>query len=371
MKPLHIFNWVFLLTCGVGVGGGSSYADEPRLQEGTVRPDANSYHIICTVDTTTKGDKGSDDRVVRRLEIWYDSNGNRQRVDCTFLDGSSDAVAVGRRDTVCANCTPDGRVITATKGAKNVVPVEFRDAKKYRNTFFFNWVRLGLLNDDVAVYGQKEWNQSYGLFAKPNSEIFLPANIVANQHTQVITLQRRDGEGYIECEVMPSKNNNPVRYTYKMFDPKTKKEVFVSETRIELLTHRARNSAIQFPRKVFHERSFGDHKVIEESIDVATFEANIDIPGRVFSLEGMDLDNGTPVNIAGERDLAKAPTWQNGGIDKNATVSSMMPAPITAEPVPDVRPRSFWDRSWPYLVGATLLAGVGLLLLRNMKRRTV
>src|SRR4029079_5788587 len=114
--------------------------------------------------------------------------------------------------------------------------------------------------------------------------------------------------------------------------------------------------------------------VVEQEVVVEAGDFNQPIADSVFTLPGVGVSSGTPIELPGVADRGKQPTWQSGQIDRNYTrekqaadVYNGMSGQVA--PVPDetnVPPR----RGWIYYALAACLAVCGVVLLwKTLVRR--
>ncbi len=343
-------------------------ADALRARKGVTR-----YHLVMTVrmSTAVRGEPTLIQR--QRWEVWSDAG--RLRTDRTMLEHTKTPNEVGQRSVVCRDCERAGYATTTNQGPNYLTPVQYPqlDAKfDATDITRVDWRMFGLLNAALNMYirdPNDAFLRAIGNFKQVTVKaVSLDGGLPGTELTGVSA----SGTTFT-ARFSPEQSGNPVYYRMADGPPGGGPADMEQETRTEYRLVQPAN--VWFPsRSTFRVGGAGDGVAhLDHEWVFETAELNAPIDPVVFTLAGMGLADGTPVELPEVADRSAQPTWQQGRLDDKATRGKQAAAvyrQMLAEgAATDPAPARTMVR-WPYLLGAAVLAAVGLgFLVRGARRR--
>jgi hypothetical protein len=130
------------------------------------------------------------------------------------------------------------------------------------------------------------------------------------------------------------------------------------------------NRDVFVPQK-YETRTVTKFETSSTTVDFIKVEYNLTLPASVFTLKGLRLLDGTPVELPGAAS-ASTPTMLDGEINRNITmenntilaaskVETEVPTPATPRP-------SLISQAWPYFLGFVVFAVLGFWLIRKQRK---
>lgn len=319
------------------------------------RDGIKTYHIVANIVVTERvGTTLETQRVT--IESWNDGKSLRNDVRVSKdKEGFSKTVW-------CTDCDRIGYVTTVGNNSDSANPVQWIKPTNNpvdTNPHHIDWKYFGL--GHYRLYDSGTQFSYLDSFANTNGGVTKMETI---NSTRKIT--RTEPTRTISVSLDENANFNQVE-TRADFKSLGKTKVSYSKT----LYSRILPSSIAYPSKFNFTFKSDDELISEMEVVVEKCELNIPIPSEVFQLKSFGIADGTPVEVPEIKVREQQPTWQNGAIDykmtrgKQAAIVHQYRTQEVTPPVPDVPQPNVMARSWPYFVGAGLLAVVGLYFFRK------
>ena len=168
------------------------------------------------------------------------------------------------------------------------------------------------------------------------------------------------------CRFSPNQGGNPVGFILTSEGKGSRAE---QATTVDY----ARNepSGIWFPKRVTFKSQIGDTVHLAMRLDIEVAELNQPIPDVTFTLAGLGLRTGTPVELPEVPKRENQPTWQDGKLDAEKTrgkqaakaYQKLLEMKAEADNPPPAPSR------WPYYLAAGAAAIIGGWFLYRAARR--
>lgn len=356
-----------------------SFAAEPRRQIDELvakalksRDGIASYHLVVHEETALNAIPGAVKEIRKyRHEVWF-ANG-KNRTDRTILESNVETLSgqIGQRSITCRNCERPGFAITNNQGDKFVSSLKYEkmDAEfENRDWLHFDWKQMGLLHESLGKYHSRSADSSLrGLQRMDKPEVESKIEGQMTLHTASVSGQPG---AIFTCTFRPDYSNNPVRYLTRsaVRDPAEKPMEKVTEIEYS----NANSAGIYYPKVIRHRLSQGGVPTFDQTLKFETVELNEPIPVSVFTLAGLALKKGTPIEVPEIQDIRKQPTWGDGHVDRERTRGKQADeyyAKLESQssPVPDIPEPG---RTWPFYVAGffgVLAAGLFVKVLKSRR----
>jgi hypothetical protein len=295
-------------------------------------------------------------------QVWI--AGNKLRYDQIVRESSRTDETAGNRKYFCRNCEIDGYALSGSQNDKT-------------------YTSVGFVNLSVNAYGRQndiDW-RIFGLYPGFINDLRLPDPIAKKRYNALVDNPKGHSISFANSAI--DSRTIHIKYlsgidTFLSIDVAHLRPTSVrindnkGYTESYDMTYNATVSTV-FPAKMVCQIVRNGSPISSETIDVESVSLNPRIDDKVFTFSGLGLKDGTPIDYPHIKDPNKFPIWRNGQVDNSYTTGQMgaeMHSKMTAATAtPDIPAPSLWSRSWPYLVGASVLAFVGFLLLRRMRKQ--
>jgi hypothetical protein len=331
-----------------------------------------NYVITCSVATTISSGQGNPDESLTELKnisVW--SMSGKFRTDIQYISSSLASENVGYRFVSCRNCDRSGFAITTACGSdKSRSTVKYNPINSsYDKTDEWNidWRGLGLLNHPISKYHVNPWTQQNDYIAKYANTLPALDNVFGKKCTSLTQSKpgtASEADFTVTTSYCPEYSLNPVKHfaSSKAHDMDTFTEI----------RYREIHPGVWFPESLIHTKTTKGKITFSETLTIISADFVSPIDEKVFTLEGLSLDDYQPVAFPEYKDIKDFPVWRNGKIDKNYTTEMMVKDAYNSlqgsqQPTPDTLP--FMQRnSWIYYVGSGLLIVLAAVLFRKARR---
>lgn len=326
---------------------GQEPPDRQQMIEGIFaqRERIKSYHLRFTVEMNAPHPSAAVPiKDVRKFEIWH--AGQSTRTEQRIVESNYDPAEVGGRRVQCRNCEKEGHGVVFTITKTGSTPVEVLPLDKFasKEKFRTDWRLIGLFPGDVYASFDRDPRATLRLLASDKRSVLTP---VANSE---IVLRLNEGPAHREFTLASEFDHNPTRFAMSSPESEVKFEVEYQKV-----------NEISFPKSITLRQSFGKKPPTEQKITFELVELNLPIDPSVFTVAGMQLPDGLPVELP-DRKKSVTPTWRDGKLDYEKTMEKEsvrgyieLKEKAAAAPIADIDPNPPWlSRSWPYLAAAGL-----------------
>lgn len=332
-----------------------------------------TYHIALTHETVVYNSTPPrpPDREYYRVEVW--SRPPLVRTDRWPLASSTSAGSVGTRWVVCRGCERVGYAMTAHTGVRDGrvevgfdrIDADFDRLDRWR----IDWRRLGIMHASLALYSHEPPDSTMRNVAKAKRATVTRAERGGHE----CALVRRpfdNGDGHRDAWFRPDRGMNPVYFEHVSDAGRSRSTTDVTYARTAGVSH-------WYPSSVTHDYVEGGREVLSEKITIEAAEFGTPIPDKVFTLDGVGLDEGQSVAFPEIKDANDTPVWRNGKLDWVYTSGKaaadnyalkMQQLEASSPPTPDAPPPA---NGWLYYAGAaalTVAAAVLFVLARRSRK---
>lgn len=320
------------------------------------------YHLTITL----KVDERANEQLTSyhfEFEAWR--KGDRYRLDRKLISESTDPKNNGTRYIYCRNCERVGMGLKTSMGPASNTPVNFfnLDIDDPRH-YHIDWRYLGLRKSEIYNKGTRPDVDMLELRKCSNpllAEITKGASTLKQFHCDTPA-------GVAKVTFDGTASNNPI---YFYLDARRGKDILDSSTSVTY----QEIDGIFYPKSYSYSSKMNGKIVMHQfELFVTLVEFNPVIEDKIFTLAGLNLDEGQPVRLPEIQDSSQQPTWRNGKLDRDYTWSKSATEGFkkladkkAANPVPDVAPGIF-DGRWPYFLVAAFFAIAGILIGRKIRR---